>query len=210
MKKNIVVTIGRQFGSGGRDVGQMVAEALGIPFYDKELVEIAAKRSNLDAEALEGFDEKATSSLLYSLSAGNYSMRGISGPLYYEMPVNDKLFIAQSDVIKEIAAKGSAVIVGRCADYVLEDTPYETARIFIYGSQEYRASRVMEAFGITAKQAKDRINKVDKQRRTYYDYYAGTEWGAMKNYELCITTESIGIPNAAEIVKQFVLKKAGE
>lgn len=210
MKKNIIVTIGRQFGSGGRDVGQIVAKELGIPFYDKELVEIAAKRSNLDAGALEGFDEKATSSLLYSLSAGNYSMRGINAPLYYEMPVNDKLFIAQSDVIKEIAAKGSAVIVGRCADYVLSDTPYETARIFVYASPEYRASRVMEALGLTAKHARDRINKVDKQRKTYYNYYAGTEWGAMKNYDLCIDTESIGIENAAEIVKQFVLKKAGE
>ncbi len=206
--KNIIITIGRQFGSGGHDVGQLLAEELGIPFYDKELVEIAAQKSNIHKEALDSIDEKATSSFLYSLAAGNYTLRGVNAPLYYEMPINDKLFIAQSEVIKDIAAKGPAVIVGRCADYVLEDTKYKTADIFIYGPHEYRAKRVADAFGIPMNKAKDRINKADKQRRTYYDYYTNGQWSAMTNYDLCVNTEPIGIEGAVKVVKEFVMIKA--
>ena len=117
---SLIITIGRQFGSGGRDVGEKVAEYFNIPFYDKELVELAAQKSNISKEALKEVDEHATNSFLYSLASGNYSMRGINAPIYYEMPINDKLFIAQADVIKEVAKRGSCVIVGRCADYVLE------------------------------------------------------------------------------------------
>lgn len=206
--KNLIITIGRQFGSGGRDVGEAVAKALDIPFYDKELVEIAAQKSNIHKEAVENIDEKATSSFLYSLAAGNYTLRGINAPLYYEMPINDKLFIAQSEVIKEIATKGSAVIVGRCADYVLEDSPYKTANIFIYAPHEFRAKRVAEKFDIPMNKAKDRINKADKQRRTYYDYYTNGQWGVMANYDLCINTESVGIEGAVELVKDFAKLKS--
>ena len=112
---SLIITIGRQFGSGGRDVGEKVAEYFNIPFYDKELVELAAQKSNISKEALKEVDEHATNSFLYSLASGNYSMRGINAPIYYEMPINDKLFIAQADVIKEVAKRGSCVIVGRCA-----------------------------------------------------------------------------------------------
>ena len=127
---SLIITIGRQFGSGGRDVGEKVAEYFNIPFYDKELVELAAQKSNISKEALKEVDEHATNSFLYSLASGNYSMRGINAPIYYEMPINDKLFIAQADVIKEVAKRGSCVIVGRCADYVLEKAydPQDGAR----------------------------------------------------------------------------------
>ena len=106
-----VITIGRQYGSAGHAIGALVAEKLGYTFYDKQLVEIAAKNSNISDETVKHIDEKATSSLLYSLASGSYSLRGINGPLYYEMPLNDKLFIAQSDVIKNVAAKENSVIV---------------------------------------------------------------------------------------------------
>ena len=102
---SLIITIGRQFGSGGRDVGEKVAEYFNIPFYDKELVELAAQKSNISKEALKEVDEHATNSFLYSLASGNYSMRGINAPIYYEMPINDKLFIAQADVIKEVAKR---------------------------------------------------------------------------------------------------------
>ncbi len=197
---SVVITIGRQFGSGGRDVGERIAEYFNIPFYDKELVEMAAQKSNLSKEALKEVDEHATSSFLYSLASGNYSMRGINAPIYYEMPINDKLFIAQAEVIKEVASKGSCVIVGRCADYVLENENVELLNIFIHASLDYRAKRVMDALGINQAKARDKIIKTDKQRRTYYDYYTSKDWGQMSNYDLCVNTETIGIGGAANMI----------
>lgn len=200
-----VITIGRQFGSAGHDIGELIAKELGFEFYDKELVEMAAKKSNISNETLKDFDEKATSSLLYSLASGSYSVRGMSGPLYYEMPINDKLFIAQSDIIKSVAQKGDCVIVGRCADYVLEEAEgVDVCNVFIYAPLDYRVQRVMDAFGINQKQAKDRVIKTDKQRKTYYNYYSNMDWGAMENYDICINTAKIGIENSAKIIIDYI------
>ena len=200
-----VITIGRQYGSAGHDIGQMVAEALGYKFYDKELVEIAAKKSNISKEAVEDIDEKATSSFLYSLASGNYSLRGITGPLYYEMPLNDKLFIAQSQVIKDVAGRDNCVIVGRCADYVLDDAKnVDLLNVFIYADQDFRIRRVKETFNITERQAKDRVIKTDKQRRIYYSYYSNRDWGSMSNYDMCLNTCKLGIKTAANIIINYV------
>lgn len=200
---SLVITIGRQFGSGGRDVGEKVAEYFNIPFYDKELVEMAAQKSNISKEALKEVDEHATNSFLYSLASGNYSMRGINAPIYYEMPINDKLFIAQAEVIKELAKKGSCVIVGRCADYVLENENVGLLNVFIHGSVDYRAKRVMDALGITQAKARDKVLKTDKQRRTYYDYYTSRDWGVMSNYDLCINAEKFGIDETANMIISY-------
>ena len=200
---SLIITIGRQFGSGGRDVGEKVAEYFNIPFYDKELVELAAQKSNISKEALKEVDEHATNSFLYSLASGNYSMRGINAPIYYEMPINDKLFIAQADVIKEVAKRGSCVIVGRCADYVLENENVDV----LYGSVDYRAKRVMSALDITQAKAKDKVLKTDKQRRTYYDYYTSKNWGVMSNYDLCIDAEKFGIEETANMIINAAKKK---
>jgi cytidylate kinase len=197
---SLVITIGRQFGSGGRDIGEKVAEYFDIPFYDKELVEMAAQKSNISKEALKEVDEHATNSFLYSLASGNYSLRGINAPIYYEMPINDKLFIAQAEVIKDVARKGSCVIVGRCADYVLENEDIDMLNVFIYGGTDYRAKRVMEAFDIPHSKARDKVNKTDKQRRTYYDYYTSRDWGVMSNYDLCVNAEKFGISGAANLI----------
>lgn len=198
---SLIITIGRQFGSGGRDVGEKVANALGIPFYDKELVEMAAQKSNLSKEALKEVDEHATNSFLYSLASGNYSLRGINAPIYYEMPINDKLFIAQAEVIKDIAKQGSCVIVGRCADYVLEEEEgVELLNVFIHGSVDYRSKRVMEALELTQAKARDKVMKTDKQRRTYYDYYTSKDWGVMSNYDMCVNAEVFGIDGTANLI----------
>lgn len=204
---SLVITIGRQFGSGGRDVGQKIAEYFNIPFYDKELVEMAAQKSNISKEALKEVDEHATNSFLYSLASGNYSLRGINAPIYYEMPINDKLFIAQSEVIKDIAKAGSCVIVGRCADYVLEDENVDLLNIFIYGSIDYRAKRVMDALELSQSKARDKVIKTDKQRRTYYEYYTSKDWGAMSNYDLCVNAETFGIDGAANIIISYAKTK---
>lgn len=203
MKK--VITIGRQYGSGGHDIGKLVAEKLEYVFYDKKLVEIAAKKSNISDETIENIDEKATSSLLYSLVSGSYSMRGINGPLYYEMPLNDKLFIAQSDVIKNVAAKDNSVIVGRCADYVLEDVEdIELINVFIYADMDTRIERVSKKYDLTPKQAKDKIQKSDKQRRTYYSYYSNRDWGKISNYDLCINTSKLDLEKAADMIVSYI------
>ena len=204
---SLIITIGRQFGSGGRDIGEKVAEYFNIPFYDKELVELAAQKSNISKEALKEVDEHATNSFLYSLASGNYSMRGINAPIYYEMPINDKLFIAQADVIKEVAKRGSCVIVGRCADYVLENENVDVLSVFVYGSVDYRAKRVMSALDITQAKAKDKVLKTDKQRRTYYDYYTSKNWGVMSNYDLCIDAEKFGIEETANMIINAAKKK---
>ena len=204
---SLVITIGRQFGSGGRNVGEKVAEYFNIPFYDKELVEMAAQKSNLSQEALKEVDEHATNSFLYSLASGNYSLRGINAPIYYEMPINDKLFIAQAEVIKEIAKNGSCVIVGRCADYVLENENVDLLNVFIHGSVDYRAGRVMDALGLKQNKARDKVIKTDRQRRTYYDYYTSRDWGVMSNYDLCINAETFGIEGAANLIISYAKTK---
>lgn len=204
-----VITIGRQYGSAGHDIGELIAKELGWEFYDKELVEIAAKKSNLAPEAVKKIDERASSSLLYSLASGSYSLKGSAGPLYYEMPLNDKLFIAQSEVIKGVAAKGDCVIVGRCADYVLEDEPdVELINVFVYAPQEFRTKRVMDALGLNEKKAKERVVKTDKQRKTYYGYYSNRNWGEMSNYDICINSEKIGIEGGAKLIADYLRSTA--
>ena len=201
---NKIITIGRQFGSGGKDVGKMVADALNIPFYDKELVELAAKKSNFNEDAVKEIDERATHSLLYSIVTGSFGLDGLNSPLFYEMPMNDKFFIAQSEIIKELAAKESCVIVGRCADYVLSEVEnVDVLSTFIYGSLDYRSMRVARDLNLTLPRARDYIKKTDKQRRTYYDYYTSHEWGKISNYDLCINTEKIGIESAAQMIINY-------
>ena len=205
IKLTRVITVGREYGSAGHDIGELIAKELGYTFYDKELVEIAARNSNIAPETVKHMDEKATSSLLYSLASGSYSTRGAAGPLYYEMPLNDKLFIAQSDVIKSVAKKGNCVIVGRCADYVLEEeTDVQTCNVFIYAPQRYRINRVMDAFDITERKARERVQKTDKQRKTYYGYYTNRNWGDMANYDICINSQTTGIERGAKIIIDYI------
>lgn len=196
---NLVVTIGRHYGSGGKEIGRKVAEALGVTFYDEELVTMAAEQSNIDKSVLNHVDEKATGSLLYSLVMGG-GLRGLSAPLYYEMPINDKLFIAQSDVIKRLAAQDSCVIVGRCADYVLEHTNAKTLKVFLYADMEYKISRIQTLYSLDRKTAIERINKTERQRKSYYNYYSDKEWGNMSSYDLCLNVAEIGIENSVEII----------
>ena len=202
-----IITIGRQYGSGGRAVGKIIAEKLGIPLYDKELVELAAKESNVSLEAVKEIDERASSSLLYSLVTGGWGARGLNAPLFYEMPINDKFFIAQAKVIKDLAAKGDCVIVGRCADYVLADTEHDVFSIFVYADMDYRIKFAVENLDVQQNKAKDTINKTDKQRKTYYDYYTDKSWGEMSSYDLCINVGKTGMERAAQIVCDCVKDK---
>lgn len=203
MAKNIVVTIGRHYGSGGKEIGKKLADLMGVTFYDEELVTMAAETSKIDKDVLTDVDERATGSLLYSLVMGG-GLRGITAPMYYEMPLNDKLFIAQSDVIKKLAKEGSCVIVGRCADYVLEGETCETFNVFLYADMDYKLERIQKLYSLDRKTAQDRIIKTEKQRKAYYNFYTNKDWGNMNGYDLCLNISKVGIDHAVRIIKSCV------
>ena len=199
MQDKIIITIGRQFGSGGREIGKRIAEKLDIPYYDKELITVAAKESGLCEQILETHDEKPTSSFLYSLVMDTYSL-GYGGTGFMDVPVGQKVFLAQFDAIKKIANAGSCVIVGRCADYALED--FENVfNVFIHANKEDRIQRVMKRDQVSKESdAWDMINKSDKRRANYYNYYANKKWGEAKTYDLCLNSSLYNVDDAAECI----------
>jgi cytidylate kinase len=199
MAKKIIITIARQYGSAGREIGEKVAAALGIPLYDKELIKEAASKGDLNEEVLKNADEQAANSLLYTLAMGS-NILGTTMNFGYKMPINDKLFILQSEVIKEYAAKGSCVIIGRCADYVLRDTP-GLLRLFIYGDIDHRQARIKERHPeIKSSQIIDVINKTDKRRASYYNFYTGNKWGKYDNYDIAINSSTLNVDGAVDVI----------
>ena len=201
MHKNPVITIARQFGSGGHQIGRRVAELLGIPVYDKELILLAAEKSGYHPDVLSKVDEKAAGSLLYTLAIGASRMGGLSGN--YDIPINDKLFIAQNEIIQELAEKGQCVIVGRCGDYALRNFENKFS-VFIYADISMRAERIMESRGISESEAKNLIAKEDKKRAGYYNFYTGQKWGSMERYAASFNTAVLGIDRTAEIIADMV------
>ena len=162
MYNNRIVTIARQFGSGGREIGEELSKKLGVKFYDKELISIAAKESNLAPEIFENVDEKATNSLLYSLSLGLYSFSNTYS-VGDNLPVNDKLYILQHKIIKKVADEGPCVIVGRCADHILRDRN-DVLRVFIYADLDFRVKRAIDLKGVKPSKAEQVVQKTDKSR----------------------------------------------
>lgn len=198
MKTNCVITIGRQFGSGGRYVGRMLAEKLGIPFYDKELLSEAAKQSGICEEIFEDHDEKPTRSLLFNLVTG-MQVHGDAGSYYMDMPLNHKIFLAQFDAIRSIADKGPCVIVGRCADFILKDQP-DCLHIFVHSDMQHRAARVRERYGETSKPMEKRLQEKDSKRKVYYKHYTNRNWGEAENYDVCLDSGTLGVDKCVEIV----------
>ena len=204
MDNKIILTIGRQFGSGGREVGQKLAKELGIGYYDKELMALAAKESGLSEEFFEKADEKASSGLAYAFTMG-YSYMGLFPP-YADVLSNDRLFLYQSDTIRNLAEKGSCVIVGRCADYILREHPH-CANVFISASKDDRIARLCQMHHIDEEAAEEMIEKADKRRSEYYNYYSYKTWGAAATYHLCIDSSSLGIEETVRFIEEFVAKK---
>ena len=199
MADKIVVTIARQYGSGGREIGEKVAKALGIKHYDENLITLAAREGNLDETVASKADESAANSLLYTLALGS-NFFGSAMNFGYKPPLNDKLFLLQSDVIRRAAEEGSCVIIGRCADYVLRDHPRRLS-VFVYGDLPHRKARVMERHeGLTEAQAIDLINKTDRRRSSYYNFYTGNKWGKYDNYHLAVNSSLLGIDKTAEMI----------
>ena len=199
---NKIYTIGREFGSGGREVGEKLAAKLGIKLYDKELLQQAAKDSGFCEEIFENHDEKPTNSFLYSLVMDTYSVSGYSAAPFLDMPLNHKVFLAQFETIKKIAEKESCVIVGRCADYALSDNP-DCINVFIHADMDIRIKNVSKNLNITENKARDIINKTDKQRASYYNYYTSKKWVDSKSYNLSLDAGKLGTDNCVEMILKF-------
>lgn len=199
-----VITIARQFGSGGHEIGEKIATKLNIPFYDKALIAMAAKESGFSEEVFADVDEKATSSLLYSMVMGSYAYGGrVAG--MNEMPINDKLFIIQADIIKKAAAEGPCVIIGRCADYILRE--HENAlNVFIHADKMKRVERVLAKNLSEPKKVSDYISKKDKQRANYYNFYSNNRWDDLMNYDLTVESSRFGVEESVDLIIEAAKK----
>ena len=201
MKKDIIITIGRQFGSGGKCVAEVLGRKLGIPVYDQELIMKAAQESGFSAEFFEQSDEKRRFFSLSSIFATAYSSET-------ENYMSDKgLFRTQCETIRNIAGQGSAVIVGRCSDYVLRDMENKLD-VFLTSPLEKRAARVAERQGIDYAKAMETVEREDRNREEYYNYYTFGNWGVASNYDLCIDSDKLGDEGTADMIIEFA-RKAG-
>lgn len=197
-----IITIGRQFGSAGREIGSKVAEKYGIPFYDKELLSRAAKESGYCEEMIATHDERPTNSFLYNLVMDTYSF-GYNSSAHMDMPISHKIFLAQFDTIKKIADEGPCVIVGRCADYALAEYA-NCVHVFVHGDMDSKIKRIMEKYQVNESKAKDMITKKDKQRQSYYNYYSSKKWGRSDTYDLSINSGKLGIDGTVNLIMQYV------
>lgn len=200
-KDKIIISIGRQYGSGGREIGQKLAEIFNIAFYDKELLTLAAKQSGFSEDILEENDEKHNTSFLYSLVMGTYS----GGD---NLPLNHKLFLAQFDTIKKLAEEKSCVIIGRCADYALEYNP-NCIKVFIHADIDARIKRVIDHYGVDPDKVEEVIKKTDKQRANYYNFYTGKKWGNIENYDITLNTSYVGIDGSVRVLERLIREKSG-
>lgn len=201
MKKDIIITIGRQYGCGGKRIAEVLGEKLGIPVYDHELIIKAAQESGFSAEFFERSDEKKRFFSLTSLFAGSYNTDT-------ENYMSDKgLFQIQCETIMSIADQGPAIIVGRCSDYVLRERE-NTLDVFLTSPFEERVKRIAETEGVSLEKAEEIVEKQDKNRAEYYNYYTFGNWGVASNYDLCIDSSIAGIEGTANMIIEFA-KTAG-
>ena len=199
--QHTIINVGRSFGSGGGFVGQAVAQKLGIPFYDNELISQAAEESGYSKDLFAGGEKKRS-----IFSASSFFTSGRMSYMDGAYVNEDILFKAQSEVIRSIAANGDAVIIGRCADYILRDLP--CLNVFVSGPEEYRIGRLMETEHLTAEEAEKLMRRKDRTRETYYKYYTFGSWGQASNYHLCIDSSVLGIDGTADYIIDFG-RKAG-
>lgn len=192
-----IISISREFGSGGREIGFRLAKKLGIPFYDKELIEMAAADSNISEDLFHTYDE-----MIGKAERPDYTTVNPLAPRY-EIPVSDQLFVIQSKIIKKLANHGPCVIIGRCSDVIVEDSFH----VFICSSMKNRVERLMSMEknpDLDPKTMETHIRSVDKKRRDYYQYYSGNEWGKAKNYDICLNSGKLGIETCVDLLAGLV------
>ena len=193
-----IITISREFGSGGRTIGRLVAEKLGYKFYDSEIIERVVKESGLSREIVEKYDEYAThkSSFLYSIAINSAN---VSGDAYHGTSFASQVHIAQIKVINEIANEGNCVIIGRGADYILRDRE-DAFNVFVFADMKFKCDRVLSLYGATDKKIEDRIKEKDTKRRVFYRSFAMREWGVYQNYHLMLDSSAIGLEHCVDII----------
>lgn len=206
MDNKFVVNIGRQLGSGGREIGEKLAARLGIDFYDKELIRLASKESGLCREFFEKADEKASQGIIGGLFGLRFPFVSDGALPAMNCLSNDALFKVQSDVIRQLAEEKSCVFVGRCADYILRDHP-RSVNLFISSSRDARIKRLCQIHSIEANEAEDKMDKADKKRSEYYNYYSYKVWGAATTYHLCIDSSVLGLDATLDFIEEFVRKR---
>ena len=190
-----IITISRQYGSGGREIGRRVAEKLGIPFYDSQIIKLAAEKSGFSEKHFEDPEKHAGNSLLYTIARGMQHQYRTATPWSFE----ETVYNTQSEVIRSAAAQGPAVFIGRCADYILKNNP-DLFKIFLYADYDFRASRAKMIDGVPDDELKETIKLKDKRRANYYNYHSDTKWGDATNYQLCLDTGFCGLDRAVEII----------
>ena len=208
MNNKYTINIGRQLGSGGREIGTKLARQLDIAFYDKELINIASQESGLCKEFFEKADEKVSQSIFGGLFGARFPFINDGSLSGNNCLSNDALFKIQSDVIRELAKQKSCLFVGRCADYILRENS-RCVNIFISAPKEERIKRLCQNMAIDAEKAEELIEKTDRERASYYNYYSYKIWGAASTYHLCIDSSSLGIDETVEFIKLFIQKKLG-
>ncbi len=206
MKTSYIINIGRQFGSGGKAIGDIIAHRLNIPLYDKELLCLAARESGFSTEFFEQADEQERKGVLRSL-VGLFRAPFVGSYAHGEDPLsNESLFHIQSDTIRRVAEQGSCLFVGRCADYILRDNP-RCVNIFFTADSEDRIRRIVSRSGCSEEEALARMERIDRQRAAYYNYYTSRTWGMASTYDLCINTSHLGDEGTADFVLEFVTRK---
>ena len=204
MKKKTIITISKEFGSGGRMIGKMLAERLKIPFYDKELIEIAAKESGIDKELFEDNDSR-TSKGFHLFGALGYSL---GGPLsaITELSLNDRLYLVQAHVVEQVANQGAGVIVGRCADYVLRERD-DVINVFIHADEKDKVERAKTSYEVDLRDVEKSILKIDKRRANYYEYYTDRTWGKAENYDISLNSSTFGLEGCVDIIMELMKKE---
>lgn len=203
MKKHLIINVGRQLGSGGRIIGNRIAKDLGIKFYDKEILDLAAQESGFDKKFFERNDENK--GFLKTLFSSFSSLGGDNNP-YANQLSDESLFKFQSDAIRKAAEKESCVFVGRCADYILRDMP-NCINIFVTADMDDRVKRISSLLNISQKEAEKMCNDGDKNRANYYNFYTAKSWGKATSYDLCINSSVLGIDATIELIEDFIAKQ---
>ena len=198
MAETMIITIGRQFGSGGHQVGRKLAKELGLKIYDKELLKLVAEESGICEKVLENYDEKPTSSLLYSIVMDVYPSMN-----YVGTTLNQQIYQAQYDAIRRLGERESCVIVGRGADYILRDCKDLTS-VFVHAPLDFRVKRVAEFEHITEAKARDMVIKADKKRASFYNFQTEKKWGSVDSYNLAVDTSDLGIDGAVKLIQQYI------
>ena len=195
--KNLIITISRQYGSGGRQIGQQLAKELNIPFYDKEIIDLAAKESGLAADFIRGQEQQLTQSLLFSIVTNFTSNSSAFNPNM--LSLSDQVYLAQAKAIRALADKGPCVIVGRNADYILKDRK-DCLHAYIHADEDFRADRIVRLYGESEKSPFARLQEKDKRRMINYEHYTGRTWGVASNYDICLNSAIIGVDKCVDIL----------